>query len=27
MLIPVVAGRLEKKVTTDLERLRSVVEG
>ena len=26
MLIPVVAGRLEKKVTTDLERLRSVVE-
>jgi uncharacterized protein YndB with AHSA1/START domain len=27
MLIPVVAGRLEKKVTTDLERLRTVVEG
>ena len=27
MLIPVVAGRLEKKVTSDLERLRSVVEG
>jgi carbon monoxide dehydrogenase subunit G len=27
MLIPVVAGRLEKKVTTDLERLRSVVGG
>jgi uncharacterized protein YndB with AHSA1/START domain len=27
MLIPVVAGRLEKKVTTDLERLRSVVDG
>jgi uncharacterized protein YndB with AHSA1/START domain len=27
MLIPVVAGRLEKKVTTDLERLRSAVEG
>jgi uncharacterized protein YndB with AHSA1/START domain len=27
MLIPVVAGRLEKKVTTDLERLRGVVGG
>jgi uncharacterized protein YndB with AHSA1/START domain len=27
MLIPVVAGRLEKKVTTDLEQLRSVVGG
>ena len=27
MLIPVVQGRLEKKVTGDLERLRSVLEG
>jgi uncharacterized protein YndB with AHSA1/START domain len=27
MLIPVVQGRLEKKVTGDLERLRAVVEG
>jgi uncharacterized protein YndB with AHSA1/START domain len=27
MLIPVVQGRLEKKVTTDLEQLRSVVGG
>ena len=27
MLIPVVAGRLEKKVVTDLERLQSAVAG